>query len=855
MAVNDFSNQNIQDTYQRVVQTDGTNVADGTGSLLPISFEGNDVIVPGALKAQSYIVSESIVSVSSGSTVFGNSSDDTHTFTGNITSSGNISASGQINADKIRAGSYAGSGIFDIAAGAGGIDTDGVMSCTGFSNNSTSNFAGRVILTGASSYIETPSYISASRIITTNVTASGDISSSGNLTAASTTTTNLTLNPSDDSIFKIFSTDLTLITHELHGRGNVSSFLAIPPLHKIGIGLENDETPPEKLTVAGNISASGNIFANEFNTPSSFAKLHSDGKVEARSIFTFGTNSTDGFIRNASTGGDISIEPGTTSGILTLKSADTTALVINNKHITASGNISSSGTGSFSAIGIGTNNPDSDIEIESINAHAQINIDSARDASLILDKGATTRRAAIIYKTAGTNNWFVGSADSDVVGSGDDYFIGKQVGGTDAEFFISSSGNIGIGTTSPSEKLHIFGNINDDVKLKIENDFAGKNANLILDSGLNGDDIIVFNENGTTRGLIIYDGGTDILKITNGGSSGTEHFAMDTSGNVGIGTFSPGEKLEVIGNISASGDLTVNNITGVTSIESTLYTIDGQNVIDFANDTHLFGNTSKFSKLRTQKGLEITAPITASGDISSSGVGTFSSLDINGNIIVDNGTAIFADFSNRGRIDLFSSNTANSLQVRLQGDGTTLDVKRNSGIDITGNVTASGDISASGRIYGRQLEQHDMSAGGFAVSPTHTFFPFGGQSHLESTANTNQNIQKISIVKGKPIRVVIKSCQAGNALGNTGYTCSYHATGLVDGSPGVPGFIGEQRANSTGTNHEAVIFDFTNGVTSGSYDDVPVNERIYMSLQSDTSVSSIQVLGATALWEWDYNSI
>ena len=87
MAVNDFSNQNIQDTYQRVVQTDGTNVADGTGSLLPISFEGNDVIIPGALKAQSYIVSESIVNVSSGSTIFGNSTDDTHTFTGQITGS------------------------------------------------------------------------------------------------------------------------------------------------------------------------------------------------------------------------------------------------------------------------------------------------------------------------------------------------------------------------------------------------------------------------------------------------------------------------------------------------------------------------------------------------------------------------------------------------------------------------------------------------------------------------------------------------------------------------------------------------------------------------------------------------
>ena len=38
MAVNDFTGKNIQDTYQRVVQTDGTNLADGTGSIFtPIS--------------------------------------------------------------------------------------------------------------------------------------------------------------------------------------------------------------------------------------------------------------------------------------------------------------------------------------------------------------------------------------------------------------------------------------------------------------------------------------------------------------------------------------------------------------------------------------------------------------------------------------------------------------------------------------------------------------------------------------------------------------------------------------------------------------------------------------------------
>ena len=90
MAVNDFSNQNIQDTYQRVVQTDGVSLADGTGSLLPISFDGNNVIVSGSLTAQTYVVSESIVNVSSGSTIFGNSTDDTHTFTGQITGSNTI---------------------------------------------------------------------------------------------------------------------------------------------------------------------------------------------------------------------------------------------------------------------------------------------------------------------------------------------------------------------------------------------------------------------------------------------------------------------------------------------------------------------------------------------------------------------------------------------------------------------------------------------------------------------------------------------------------------------------------------------------------------------------------------------
>ena len=98
MALNDLKNQNIQDTYQKVVQTDGTNLADGTGSLLPISFDGNNVIISGSLTANEYNISSSVVDVQiatlSGSTNFGNSSDDTHNFVGTSTFKGTVDVSG-----------------------------------------------------------------------------------------------------------------------------------------------------------------------------------------------------------------------------------------------------------------------------------------------------------------------------------------------------------------------------------------------------------------------------------------------------------------------------------------------------------------------------------------------------------------------------------------------------------------------------------------------------------------------------------------------------------------------------------------------------------------------------------------
>ena len=104
MSVNDLTGQNIQDTYQRVIQTDGASVADGTGSLLPISFDGNNVIISGSLTVTEYSVTSSVTNVvfqqQSGSTMFGDSIDDTHSFTGSLNVTGSVGVQRKINVDR-----------------------------------------------------------------------------------------------------------------------------------------------------------------------------------------------------------------------------------------------------------------------------------------------------------------------------------------------------------------------------------------------------------------------------------------------------------------------------------------------------------------------------------------------------------------------------------------------------------------------------------------------------------------------------------------------------------------------------------------------------------------------------------
>ena len=98
---------------------------------------------------------------------------------------------------------------------------------------------------------------------------------------------------------------------------------------------------------------------------------------------------------------------------------------------------------------------------------------------------------------------------------------------------IDSSGNVGIGTTSPQSD--------------------GNTTNLEVSSAF-GARVLIANTDTNGRKYGFYSSNSGILGLADYTASGTPtRMAIDSSGNVGIGTTSPSEKLQVEGTVSATG--------------------------------------------------------------------------------------------------------------------------------------------------------------------------------------------------------------------------------------------------------------------------------------------------------------
>ena len=108
-----------------------------------------------------------------------------------------------------------------------------------------------------------------------------------------------------------------------------------------------------------------------------------------------------------------------------------------------------------------------------------------------------------------------------------------------ARMVVNKEGNVGIGTTSPGQKLHVAGGIAR---------FSNVASNYIEIDG---------SASGSNHGII--SARLNQLQLKTNAGFGDPHISIlpDTGGNVGIGTASPTSKLEVAG-----GDIELSDVAG-----------------------------------------------------------------------------------------------------------------------------------------------------------------------------------------------------------------------------------------------------------------------------------------------------
>jgi hypothetical protein len=316
-------------------------------------------------------------------------------------------------------------------------------------------------------------------------------------------------------------------------------------------------------------------------------------------------------------------------------------------------------------------------------------------------------------------------------------------------------GNAGIGTTSPSEKLEVIGNV------KISQ--------------------IIF---------------THALESSTYINSGTLNLSGNgiVNGNLGLGVPSPTERLDVLGNIKLSGNLSAQglNIQTLNSNGGIFNTITvTQNSI--FNGLSSFNENVSFAKDVVITGKLETGPFTASGlasfsedvsfakDLSISGklgIGVPSpseSLDINGNLKLTGSINAAVLTAEQGTFNqgLNAGNTVVNGSLQVSGPLTSQSIslndinasnnasigrdltvtgvsQLNGGATITGNGSVSGDLVVSGTLNAANLSISQISTNGSAnVSQDLTVL---GQSQLGGNLNVTGDI-KAGVIEGTEFRM------------------------------------------------------------------------------------------------------
>ena len=212
------------------------------------------------------------------------------------------------------------------------------------------------------------------------------------------------------------------------------------------------------------------------------------------------------------------------------------------------------------------------IDLATYNGHSTINGDLVVNSNLIVH-GTSTTLNTDVYTTERlevTNSGTINSTltiKQTAIGNANN-ILNVINSATSNVFNVSSSGNTGIGTTNPINRLHLHNTTaNSDVSIRFTDATSGAGAT-------NG---FVIGENSTQKAYLWNYGNTDMLFATNN----AERMTISSTGNIGIGTTlnTAGVLLDVNGIIESRTSVGANNtfyFKGVANSDLSRVTIAGQ---------------------------------------------------------------------------------------------------------------------------------------------------------------------------------------------------------------------------------------------------------------------------------------
>jgi hypothetical protein len=377
------------------------------------------------------------------------------------------------------------------------------------------------------------------------------------------------------------------------------------------------EYPYLRFNVSSSSANARNWAFNATNAePGDFALLQSTAKdgnpvTAGTSILGFGRNGAATFSSSVTAGsssatnyGTLQIMGGVTSASLTVGTAANTVLAFSaGQELAITGNnaapygISFQGRNSLAGggasgtayplllnplggnVGINTASPSEKLEVQNgyLSTYQDLNVNDAGYGVLFYTNGGGSKNslAAITLSQVGTAR------------SGNLLFATSNAGAPTTKMIITSGGNVGIGTSDPQTILNNFSTSARGLAISNSYPFLGLNDT-------DGGNFFI----GTQANLAyVWNGGTDAMIFA---TNNAERMRITSGGNVGIGTASPINKLDVFTGAAAEVMLSLRNGTqnltfGVNN------TVSGSFIFEASNSALRFG-TNDTERMRITSG-------------------------------------------------------------------------------------------------------------------------------------------------------------------------------------------------------------------------------------------------------------